>query len=112
MSCDSGNIYSECPKAPPARREGSSVLAAMNSIVFRKPANALKEKRTIRATANRSFLIERALFRANTMFIDCPVRAASACSRRSNGLFEVTADRSDRLTQTADRRKEFVTTPV
>ena len=34
--------HSECPKAPPARREGSSRLFAMNGIVFRKPAKAKK----------------------------------------------------------------------
>ena len=30
------------PKPPPARREGSSILFAMNGIVFRKPAKAKK----------------------------------------------------------------------
>ena len=72
-----------CPKAPPARREGSSGLFSMNGIVFRLPANAIRDKRMIRPAARIVRLSLSGLYSQIEPFSDCPARAASACSRRS-----------------------------
>ena len=58
--------HSGCPKAPPARREGSSVRFAM--LCFKSLRMQKREKRTL-------FL--------DKPLSDCPARAAAACSRRS-----------------------------
>ena len=72
--------HSGCPKAPPARREGSSVRFAM--LCFKSPRMRKREKRLIRRCANQSFLFKRALF-LDKPLSNCPARAAAACSRRS-----------------------------
>ena len=73
-----------CTKAPPARREGSSGLSAMNGIVFRLPAKRdKKRKRTIHPTARIVRFSLSGLYSQIEPFSDCPARAASACSRRS-----------------------------
>ena len=72
----------EWPKPPPARREGSSILSA--TLCIKEPTQRDKERdERFAQRPNRSFLFERALFSDKT-FIDCPARAASACSRRSD----------------------------
>ena len=63
-------LNSGCPKAPPARREGSSVRFVAN--------------KKVRQTTDWDFAQSVVAFLYSiSLFIACPARAASACSRRS-----------------------------
>ena len=71
------------PKPPPARREGSSVLSAMNYLVFWKARERHKERKDRFALQRIDLFSLSGHIFIQQPFSDCPARAASACSRLS-----------------------------
>ncbi len=80
------------PKPPPARREGSSIL--FTKCCIQSPRTRYRDKRMIRPATRIIRLSLSGLYFVRTKtLLDCPARAAAACSRRSNDLFASTASK-------------------